>query len=106
MMKVLEINVDDVGLGGVYALVNSVIRNKPDGLKLDIACIAEFENPNNVQSLNRLGTDVHYVGTAGGRLSRPGAYYNNTLKLLREGGYDCVEMTSRHVAMMKKLLAR
>ena len=49
MMKVLEVNVDDVGLGGVYALVNSVIRNKPEGLKLDIACIAEFENPNNIE---------------------------------------------------------
>ena len=63
MMKVLEVNVDDVGLGGVYALVNSVIRNKPEGLKLDIACIAEFENPNNIERLKRLGTDVHYVGT-------------------------------------------
>ena len=28
-MRVLEINVDDVGLGGVYALVSRVIRNKP-----------------------------------------------------------------------------
>ena len=27
MMKVLEVNVDDVGLGGVYALVKSVIRD-------------------------------------------------------------------------------
>ena len=34
-MKVLEINVDDVGLSGVYALVENVIRHKPEGLKLD-----------------------------------------------------------------------
>ena len=92
MMKVLEINVDDVGLSGVYALVNSVIRNKPEGLKLDIACIAEFENPNNVETLKRLGTDVYYVGTTGPRWTRPAAYYRNTLKLLQSGGYDCVHI--------------
>ncbi len=92
MMKVLEVNVDDVGLGGVYALVNSVIRNKPEGLKLDIACIAEFENPNNIERLKRLGTDVHYVGTKGPRWTRPSAYYRNTLKLLQGGGYDCVHI--------------
>ena len=92
MMKVLEVNVDDVGLGGVYALVNSVIRNKPEGLKLDIACIAEFENPNNIERLKRLGTDVHYVGTRGPRWTRPSAYYRNTLKLLQGGGYDCVHI--------------
>ncbi len=92
MMKVLEVNVDDVGLGGVYALVNSVIRNKPKGLKLDIACIAEFENPNNIEALKRLGTDVHYVGTRGPRWTRPFAYYRNTLKLLQGSGYDCVHI--------------
>ena len=92
MMKVLEVNVDDVGLGGVYALVNSVIRNKPEGLKLDIACIAEFENPNNIEALKRLGTDVFYVGTSGARWKRPCAYYQNTLELLRSGGYDCVHI--------------
>ena len=92
MMKVLEINVDDVGLGGVYSLVNSVIRNEPEGLKLDIACIAEFENPDNVRQLNACGTDVYFVGTAGGRLSRPRAYYSNTLRLLCQGEYDCVHI--------------
>jgi hypothetical protein len=61
-------------------------------LKLDIACIAEFENPNNIQALNRLGTDVYYVGTSGPLWKRPYAYYSNTLKLLRSGGYDCVHI--------------
>lgn len=92
MMKVLEINVDDVGLGGVYALVNSVIRNKPDDLILDIACIAEFENPENVRALNALGTQVYPVGTGGSLLARPSAYYKNTLKLLASGGYDCAHI--------------
>ena len=91
-MRVLEINVDDVGLGGVYALVSRVIRNKPGDMELDIACIAEFENPENVTALRQFGCEVHYVGTHGGRLSRPRAYYRNTLQLLRRGGYDCVHI--------------
>ena len=70
-MKVIEINVDDVGLGGVYALVNSVIRHKPAGLDIDLACIARFENPENLRALNELGTRVHYVGTDEGLLARP-----------------------------------
>lgn len=105
MMKVLEVNVDDVGLGGVYALVNSVIRNKPEGLKLDIACIAAFENPNNVEALKRLGTDVYYVGTTGPRWTRPSAYYKNTLKLLQNGGYDCVHIHG-DVAYLLLIFAR
>ena len=104
-MKVLEINVDDVGLGGVYALVNSVIRNKPDDLKLDIACIAEFENPDNVASLNDLGTRVHYIGTSSGLLARPSAYYKNTLRLLRSEGYDCVHIHG-DVAYLLLIFAR
>ncbi|MBR2798475.1 MAG: glycosyltransferase [Clostridia bacterium] len=104
-MKVLEVNVDDVGLGGVYALVNNVIRNKPDGLKLDIACIARFENPNNIEALKRLGTDVYYVGTAGPRWTRPYAYYKNTLMLLRNGGYDCVHIHG-DVAYLLLIFAR
>ena len=104
-MKVLEVNVDDVGLGGVYALVNNVIRNKPDGLKLDIACIARFENPNNIEALKRLGTDVYYVGTTGPRWTRPYAYYRNTLKLLRDGGYDCVHIHG-DVAYLLLIFAR
>lgn len=104
-MRVLEVNVDDVGLGGVYALVNSVMRNKPEGLDADIACIARFENPGNVEALNRLGVNVHYVGTEKGRLARPAAYYNNTLRLLREGRYDCVHIHG-DVAYLLLIFAR
>ena len=104
-MRVLEVNVDDVGLGGVYALVNSVMRNKPAGLDADIACIARFENPDNVAALNRLGVNVHFVGTEGSRLSRPRAYYENTLRLLREGRYDCVHIHG-DVAYLLLIFAR
>ena len=104
-MRVLEINVDDVGLGGVYALVSSVIRHKPRGLDIDIACIAEFENPGNIEALGRFGTRVHFIGTRGGKLSRPRAYYANTLRLLREGGYDCVHIHG-DVAYLLLIFAR
>lgn len=105
MIRVLEVNVDDVGLSGVYALVTSVIRHRPDGLKVDIACIAEFENPDNVRALNRMGTDVRYIGTSGSKLSRPRAYYGNLLRLLRERRYDCVHIHG-DVAYLLLIFAR
>ena len=42
--KVLEINVDDVGYGGVFSLVKNVIENKPESLEIDIAAIEKFEH--------------------------------------------------------------
>lgn len=105
MMRVLEVNVDDVGLGGVYALVNNVIRNKPSDLTVDIACIAEFADPNNVGALNRFGTQVHYVGTKASKWARPAAYYRNTLELIRRERYDCVHIHG-DVAYLLLIFAR
>ena len=47
-MKVLEVNVDDIGMGGVYALVKNLILNKGEKLRIDIAAIEPFENPDNI----------------------------------------------------------
>lgn len=48
-MKVLEVNVDDIGMGGVYALVKNLILNKGEKLRIDIAAIEPFENPDNIE---------------------------------------------------------
>ena len=44
MKKILEVNVDDMGFGGVYSLVRNVILAKPAGTTLDIACIEPFDS--------------------------------------------------------------
>lgn len=37
--KVLEVNVDDLYLGGVFSLVKNVVKNKPKDMQIDIAAI-------------------------------------------------------------------
>ena len=63
MNRILEVNVDDMGFGGVYSLVRNVILAKPAGTTLDIACIEPFEQQKNIDELADHGCTVHYVGS-------------------------------------------
>ena len=43
--KVLEVNVDDLNMGGVYGLVkNVIINNNNKNIQIDIASIEHFAN--------------------------------------------------------------
>ncbi len=64
MKKILEVNVDDMGFGGVYSLVRNVILAKPARTTLDIACIEPFEQQKNIDELAAHGCTVHYVQKA------------------------------------------
>ena len=48
MYRVLEVNVDDTGYGGVFSLVKGVIAQKEQGECIDIAAIEKFENQSNI----------------------------------------------------------
>lgn len=48
--KVLEVNVDDLNMGGVYGLVkNVIINNKNSEIQIDIATIEHYSDNRNVQ---------------------------------------------------------
>lgn len=94
MRRVLEVNVDDNGYGGVYAFVRSLIENKPENIKIDIACLEPFENPKNIAYLNTYGCDVHYIGQAGNKVLKQFAYYSKLKNLLKKQKYDCVHIHS------------
>ncbi len=90
--RVLEVNVDDTGMGGVYSLVRSVILHKPDHLQIDLAAVVPFERKEDEEELAALGTRVFYVGTQGSILRRPFVYYRKTRRLLEQRHYDCVHI--------------
>ena len=69
-VKVLEVNVDDQGNGGVFSLIKTVVESKPDNLKIDIAALEPFDKKSNVNYLKKLGTDVYYVGYNGNKLKK------------------------------------
>lgn len=92
MKKILEVNVDDMGFGGVYSLVRNVILAKPAGTTLDIACIEPFEQQKNIDELADHGCTVHYVGYAGNKVKKQFVIIQNLKILIREGGYEAVHI--------------
>ena len=92
MKKILEVNVDDMGFGGVYSLVRNVILAKPAGTTLDIACIEPFEQQKNLDELADHGCTVHYVGYAGNKIKKQFVIIKNLKQLIREGGYEAVHI--------------
>ncbi len=100
-MKILEVNVDDIGNGGVFSLVRNVIRNKPAGAVVDIAAIEPFERHENIDELASLGCSVHYVGRKGSKALKQFYAYSNVKRLVRSGGYTVVHV---HSDVANKLL--
>lgn len=92
--KVLEVNVDDNGNGGVYSLIKNVIEDKPKNLIIDIATIEHFENKKNIEYLNKLGTRVVFVGYSGNKIKKQEKVYQNLKKYLQKEHYDCVHIHS------------
>ena len=100
-MKVLEVNVDDNGMGGVYSLVRNIIINRPQDAIVDIAALEEFENPQNVRDLADYRCSVHYVGRSGSKLLKQLFIFRNVRNLVKRGGYDAVHI---HSDVSNKLL--
>ncbi len=92
MLKVLEVNVDDIGNGGVYSLVKSIIINNSEEIKLDIAAYEKFEREENVKELKQYNSDVYYVGYEGNKAIKLYMIYKNIKSLLNLNTYDCVHI--------------
>lgn len=101
MKKILEVNVDDRGLGGVYGLVKNIIQASPEDVRIDIACLETFENKENIKELNRYGSHVYYVGYNGNKLKKQAKIYKNLKALIADQHYDTVHI---HADVANKLL--
>ena len=100
-MKVLEVNVDDIGMGGVFSLVRNVIEHRPSGMQIDIATIEPFEKEENVAQLNDAGCQVHFVGYTGQKLIKQLVVMWKLSRLVRKEKYSCVHI---HSDVANKLL--
>ena len=101
LKRVLEINVDDLHAGGVFSLVKNVIQHKKSNIKIDIAAIEKFENPNNIKILSEYGSSVYYIGYSGNKWKKQVVCYCNLKSLIKEKRYDCVHI---HADVANKLL--
>ena len=102
MIKVLEVNIDDLHTGGVFSLVKNVIQhNEKDNIKIDIAAIENFQNKSNVLFLKRFGCDVFYVGSECNKWTKQIHVYRNIKKLVKNNKYEFVHI---HADTANKLL--
>lgn len=93
-LKVIEVNVDDIGFGGVFSLVRSIIKNCPKSISIDIAAIELFENKENIIQLQECGCKVYYVGYTRNKLLKQLMCLINLYRLLQREKYDCVHIHS------------
>lgn len=101
MKKVLEVNVDDLNMGGVYVLVkNVIINNRNSNIQIDIAAIEHFTNQNNIEMFNSIGTHVFYVGYSGNKLVKQLKCFINLRKLIKNEKYEYVHV---HADVANKL---
>ena len=99
--KVLEVNVDDLNMGGVYGLVkNVIINNKNNGVQIDIAAIEHFAEQTNVEMFNKAGSRVFYIGYDGNKLIKQIKCFINLKKLIKDGDYEYVHV---HADVANKL---
>lgn len=101
MYKVLEVNVDDTGYGGVFSLVKGVIARKKDNEFIDIAAIEKFEKENNIKELKKYKSNVYYIGYHGNKILKQFICLKNLIKLIKKNKYECVHI---HADVSNKLL--
>lgn len=100
-IKVLEVNVDDQGNGGVFSLIKSVIENKPDDVQIDIAALEPFDKKENIRHLKRFGTRIFFTGYKGNKLKKQAYIFKKMRQLLKQEKYDVVHI---HADVANKML--
>lgn len=108
MTRVLELNVDDNGPGGVYTLVRSLIKARPEGYHFGIIAFEPFMDQANQDGLEALGCHVTYVGDYANKVKKRLVWYRNIRDLLRRDPYDYVHVHSdgAHRPLVAALAAR
>lgn len=98
--RVLEVNVDDLNMGGVYSLVKNVVINNDRDVKIDIAAIERFSSQRNVNSFKDYNCDVYNVGYVGNKILKQFFVFFNICKLIKKGKYEYVHI---HADVANKL---
>lgn len=102
ILKVLEVNVDDIGHGGVYSFVINVMRHKKEkDLIMDFCAFEQFESQDHIKEIESLGGHVYYAGYSGNKLIKQIVCQKKLEMLVKENQYDVVHI---HSDVANKLL--
>lgn len=94
MSRILEVNVDDNGHGGVYAFFLNVLENINPKYKLDICTFEKFEKESNIKYIESFGGSVIYCGYKGNLFLKQYNSLKNLYTLVKKKGYHTVHIHS------------
>jgi len=93
-MKVLQVNVDDMFSGGVFALIKNIVANNNQNIKIDIASMEPFQNQTNIDYLKSFGCDVYNICGKCNKFKKQFVARRNLKVFLEKHKYDCVHIHS------------
>lgn len=94
MTKVLEVNVDDNGHGGVYAFILNVLENIGASYQLDLCTFEKFDKQSNVDYIESFGGKVHYCGSKSNFIIKQIECLKALYHLVKNEQYDAIHIHS------------
>lgn len=92
MVKVLEVNVDDNGYGGVYAFVLNILKNISSDYHLDLCTFEHFEQEENIHDVQNHGGGIIFCGHGGNPVQKQFGCFKNLIHLVKENQYPVVHI--------------
>lgn len=93
-MRVLQINVDDFGYGGVFALVFNIQHHVNPEVIFDYCAVEEFQNVGNIKRIEQLGGKVYCIAYKGNKILRQAIHSYRLKKFLDKNKYQIVHIHS------------
>lgn len=94
MVKVLEVNVDDNGYGGVYAFVLNILENIGKEFQIDLCSFENFEKQSNIDYVESFGGKIHYCCYEGNPIKKQMGCFRGLYNLVKNNNYDTVHIHS------------
>lgn len=93
--KVLEVNVDDKGFGGVFSFVMNVLNNiDKNKFQIDICAFENFEDRQHLYKIDKLGSKVYLCASKGNFLSKQLHTCIKYYDVLKKNAYHTVHIHS------------
>lgn len=93
-LRVLQINVDDLGFGGVFSFVMNINTHMNDSIVFDFCAIEKFQDKKNIDKIRKLGGKCWCVGYEGNKVIRQFRNFINVLHFLKTHSYTIVHIHS------------
>ena len=90
--RILQVNVDQIDYGGVYALVMAMYKElrKHSDIQFDFCAFEKFQNTEEIKKIEAMGGHVYYIGYEGNKALRQFVHFHRYRKFLKEHPYHTI----------------